>query len=429
MTDPATAPTATRTAAAELARSQLLSAFIGGGLFFMLVPGTFLGVLNLVQISSRESVALVSQAWLQAHGHAQVFGWVGSFILGIGFYSIPTPGGGSKPALACGWASWGMWSAGVAMRWAAGVSAWQWRLLLPVSSLLELTAFLVFLGVVFRHRPAGSTARRFEPWVRTVISATVGLSLVLVANTAASVYVSWRGDTPALPHALDQRFLVLVTWGFLAPFVWGFTARWMPVFLGLQATRHRLLAVALVATGLGVLLSVLGWGAWATGLFVFGAALAAAALRLFEPTRHPPKTRGVHPSFPFFVRAAYGWLLIAAVLGVAAAVWDTSGGIWGASRHAFTVGFVAVMIFSVGQRVLPAFVGAHRLWSPELMFAGLILLTTGCALRVTSEVLAYQDYASWAWSVLPVSAVIELTAVTLFAANLVGTFFLQERTA
>lgn len=255
-----------------------------------------------------------------------------------------------------------------------------------------------------------------------------GLFLTLVANAATAIYVSWRGDTPALPHTLDQRFLVLVTWGFLAPFVWGFTARWMPVFLGLQPTRYGLLALALTASALGVLLSVLGWGAWATGFFVLGAVLAAVALRLFEPTLHAPKTRGVHSSFPFFVRMAYGWLLVAATLGVAAALWDISGGIWGASRHAFTVGFVAVMIFAVGQRVLPAFVGAHRLWSPDLMFATLVLLATGCALRVASEVLAYQNYAPWAWSVLPVSAVIELTAVTLFAANLVGTF-LWERTA
>jgi hypothetical protein len=43
-------------------------------------------------------------------------------------------------------------------------------------------------------------------------------------------------------------------------------------------------------------------------------------------------------------------------------------------------------------------------------------------LRVASEILAYQDYAAWAWKVLPGSALKELTAVTLFAINLVLTF-------
>jgi uncharacterized protein involved in response to NO len=58
---------------------------------------------------------------------------------------------------------------------------------------------------------------------------------------------------------------------------------------------------------------------------------------------------------PYFVRVAYGWLLSASLLGLAAALWDHSGGIWGASRHALTVGFIAAMVFCVGQRVLPAF--------------------------------------------------------------------------
>jgi len=78
---------------------------------------------------------------------------------------------------------------------------------------------------------------------------------------------------------------------------------------------------------------------------------------MFEPARQEAKTRGVHPSFPFFVRMAYVWLLVAALLGAGAVIWDSSGGIWGASRHALTVGFIARMVFCVGQRILPAFAG------------------------------------------------------------------------
>ena len=45
---------------------------------------------------------------------------------------------------------------------------------------------------------------------------------------------------------------------------------------------------------------------------------------------------------------------------------------------------------------------------PELLWM-LILLMTGCTLRVASEILAYQGYAAWAWNGLPVSALIEET--------------------
>lgn len=55
------------------------------------------------------------------------------------------------------------------------------------------------------------------------------------------------------------------------------------------------------------------------------------------------------------------------------------------------------------------------------MFWSLLLLHFGCLLRVVSEPLAYEHYWNFAWKVLPVSAVVELTAVALFAVNIAGT--------
>ena len=411
--------------AREASLSRLLMAYISSGLFFMLIPGTFLGVWNLLQISGRESLASISPAWLQAHGHAQVFGWIGSFILGIGFYSIPKLRGTARAAFAARWACWGMWTVGVALRWAATVYAWHWRLFLPASAVLELAAFLIFFRSVSQHRPEETNSGRLEPWVWVVISASIGLLLTLVLNLAGAVYISHWGSAPAFPLRFDQRFLAVVTWGFLVPFVWGFSAKWMPVFLGLPAFRPRLLLGALAVNFAGVGLTLGGSGSVATGLFIVSSALAIAALRMFELAQQEPKTRGVHTSFPWFVRMAYAWMLVAALLGSAAALWDTSGGIWGASRHALTVGFISVMVLCVGQRILPAFAGMRLLWRPALMFVGLALVAAGCTMRVACEILAYQGWAEWAWSLLPVSALCELTGLTAFALNIYGTFLFE----
>ncbi len=97
-------------------------------------------------------------------------------------------------------------------------------------------------------------------------------------------------------------------------------------------------------------------------------------------------------------------------------------GIWGASRRALTVGFLATMVFAIGQRVLPAFSGMRLLFSTKLMFCSLLLLAVGCLLRVSSEVLAYQGIVRSAWSLLPTSAICQLAAVTVFAFNLLITF-------
>jgi len=409
----------------EAAMSRLLMTFILSGLAFMVFPGTFLGVWNLLQISGRESVASISPAWLQAHGHAQVFGWVGSFILGIGFYSIPKMRGGAKSSFGTAWMSWAMWTTGAALRWAANVYLWEWRFLLPFSAFLELGAFLIFFRAVSQHRPEASGKEKLGPWIWVVISASLGLLLVLLVNLGGCLLVSFRGTSPAFPHLFDQRYLALMAWGFLVPFVWGFSAKWMTVFLGLRPLRSKWLLAAVVANLTGLGLTVAGAGSIGSWLFVVAAAMAVTALRMFEPSEKKAKIRGVHSTFPFFVRMAYGWLLVAAIVGVAATLWDTSGGIWGASRHALTVGFISVMILSVGQRILPAFSGMRMLWSTKLMFVGLALVTLGCALRVSSEIIAYQGYAAWAWSVLPISALCELAGLTIYAINILGTFVLQ----
>jgi uncharacterized protein involved in response to NO len=135
---------------------------------------------------------------------------------------------------------------------------------------------------------------------------------------------------------------------------------------------------------------------------------AALALNIFERAQQPPQLRGVHPAFPVFIRLCYLWLLVAAVISAWAATADLNGGIWGASRHALTVGFLAGMIFAIGPRILPAFCGGRQLFSPALMFAACSMLNLGCLLRVSSEIPAYEGFAQAAWRVLPYSAVVEL---------------------
>ena len=194
------------------------------------------------------------------------------------------------------------------------------------------------------------------------------------------------------------------------------------MFLGLRPVRARLLLAAAAVNIAGVLAALAGWTGAAAILPAAGIVMAAGALRLFEPAERAAKVEGVHASYPVFVRMAYGWAAIAAGLGTWGAWAANSHGIAGASRHALTVGFLAMMVFAVGERVLPAFSGMRLLFSRKLMFAGLLLLAGGCLLRVAAEILAYQGFLGAAWGWLPVSAVCEMAAVTAFAVNLLVTF-------
>ncbi|MGC2888734.1 MAG: NnrS family protein [Candidatus Acidiferrum sp.] len=410
--------------AREKSLSAMLMTYILSGLVFMLLPGTFLGVWNLISISRLQALESITPGWIQAHGHAQIFGWVATFILGIGFYSIPKLRKMKPFAMWRGWTCWSMWTIGVLLRWTVTIWPWHWRVLMPFATLLEFAAFLLFFMTIGpAHSSTDGPRKPWDVWIFAVIAATSGLMLSLMLQVLETFSLARAGTSPAFPHEFDQRYLVVSTWGFLVPMVWGFSARWLPVFLGLRPMFSRVFVGALAANSVGVVAALLGYFAPATILIFLGSVCAAFSIRILEPSIHKPKIVGVHRSFPLFVRSAYVWLMIAGVLGIWAEFnAQLSPGIWGASRHALTVGFVAAMVFSVGQRILPSFAGMRALASPRLMFAGLALLMVGCTLRVSAEILAYQNYAGWAWNVLPVSALIEMTAVTLFAVNLGWTF-------
>lgn len=417
-------PLAILAQAKERAAQRLMMAYALAGLFFMLLPGTFLGVWNLLSISAQHSRATISASWIQAHGHAQIFGWIGTFIIGIGFYSLPKMAGKGAYSGRSGWVALLLWAPAVLMRWSAGVYRWHWQFLLPLSAGLELAAFLVFFFATRNaHRSSRkSSGGRMPAWVQSVLLGTFFFVIALLLNLAAALHSALAAGKPVFPPGLETRLLALLCYGFIVPTIWGFSARWLPVFLGLRQVNERWFRAALALDILGVLSAQTGLFAASAWLVAAAAIVSIAAFSIFARLARPAKIVGVHSSFPAFVRVAYGWFIVATAIGIAAAYLDRNNGWTGASRHALTVGFIATMVFSIGQRVLPAFAGMKVLYSPRLMLACLLLLNIGCALRVSSEVLAYEGFWPPAWHLLPSSAICELAAVTLFAANLVLTF-------
>ena len=421
---PAVVGDSSRLAAIERTKSLILRAWIATGVFFMALPGTLLGFSNLVAISAHHGAGGLPPAWMEGHGHAQVFGWIGSFILGIGFYSQPTRG---RSVVRIPLASFALWTTGVGMRWAANIYGWHWRVAVPLSATFELIAVLLFLSAAAHHKLPNHLVvprkkQHMELWMISVLLGTAGLTGAIIFNFVECVRLAIAGASPSFPHTLDQKYLVILGWGFIVPVVWGFSARWLPAFLGIVKPRAGLFRAALLLDVLGVVAGVSGALKIAVLFLAVGAGLSGFALRLMEHPRTKAKTLGVHASFPVFARIPYLWLAIAGAMSVWAAFADLHGGIWGASRHALTVGFAATMVFAIGPRILPHFGGIYRIFSTRLMLAALLFLQVGCTLRVSSEPLAYEDILPFAWKVLPISGMLELTGVLIFAANILLTF-------
>ncbi len=408
--------------APERRAARVLAAFILTGLCFLALPGTLLGVWNLLSIAEHHTGTGVSNAWIQAHGQAQLFGWVGTFILGISLYVLPKFRGRPLKRFALAWAVWELWTTGVAWRWWAGVSAQAWRPALVVSGALELVALALVLRVVaFKGDHRGATD---EPSKRPSdlgswlgIFGFASLAVALLINLGISIYVVATAPWPVYPATADRIFLLIALWGFAVPMAWGYSTRFVAVFLGLEAPVHRAAGVVCAAIAAIVVCALARQFLLADLLALASTVVGAWALRIFRHAPRPAKLLGAYRRYPAFVRLAYLWLVIGALLGVAADLVPTQTGLGGASRHAVTVGFLATLIFAVGPRILPSFLNGRELYSSALMAASLWILNLGCVLRVSSEAIAYSAGGA-AWRILPISAVLEMTAVVIFVVNL-----------
>ena len=290
--------------ARERQKSLMLRAWILSGLFFMALPGTLLGFSNLMAISAHHGLGTLPAAWMEGHGHAQMFGWIGSFILGIGFYSQPAHG---RSVLRVPLSCYVLWTSGVAMRWFANIYGWHWRALLPISAGFELIAVILFLYAASHHKlPASTQGNRAKPpmelWMVSVLIGTAGLASAVIFNFVECVRLAMQGGLRSFPHSLDQKYLVLLGWGFVVPVVWGFSARWLPTFLAISKPNVRWFRAALCMDLAGVLFGVAGWPKPATILFCLErshdrvcTALCGTAPWARKNSGHPSKLSNLHP--------------------------------------------------------------------------------------------------------------------------------------
>ena len=404
----------------ERKAARALAAFILSGIFFLALPGTFLGVWNLLQISAHQSHTAASTAWIQAHGHAQLFGWVGSFILGISLYILPKFRGRPLKSFSLVWLIWGLWTAGVALRWWVGIEGTAWRFGLPASAILELAAFVLTQRVLVFN---GAKKQNKKPedlgsWLGIWGFASLGVALIL--NLGLSIWLALEGRSPVFPPEWDHTFLILMVWGFAVVMAWGFSTRFVTVFLGLDSPKHQ--AARKFGIGIFTLLALaLARQYFFADLLILALSVYAIwALRIFHRPARGAKLAGAYRHYPAFIHLAYVWLVAAATLGVAADLVPGATGLGGASRHAVTVGFIALLILALGPRMLPSFLNGRELYSTRWMAASLWLLSVGCLLRVSSEAVAYSVGGS-TWNLLPVSAYLEFAGVLAFVVNMAAT--------
>lgn len=368
-------------------------------------------------------------ALVQAHGHVQLFGWAGLLVLGVALHFLPRLRG--APLAAPGLTPWLLilLGGGLALRVLsqpllvlAALNVLPWRMLLAVAGLAEWVGASGVVGLLcltLRRGPSLASRPALRAFLPFVFVGLLCCWLALLLNALEGIRLLLTGQA-LLPGTEDTTIVQLGLSGFLVPLALGMAARVLPLYLGLRPLPAWALWPIFSGYVAGLALSLLSlWldstSAWPGLLSAIAALLMGSALLLFiilqglllsprwrrlmlpavqtqrvsAPARPYPVAQGndraAFGPFAWLIRSAFGWLALAALVLCVDGVVQLMGGFApisaDATRHATTVGFLMLLIFGVGQRMLPGFAG-RKLLSPRWVTATLWLGSAAALLRV-----------------------------------------------
>jgi hypothetical protein len=415
--------------------------FFKAGIAVVLSVGCLWGALNLFEIALRQNfLQLHLVPSIHAHAHAMIFGWVGLFVMGFAYQSFPRFKFTTlwRPDLAN--LTLVLMLIGIAARIGA-------ELLQPMpvgfglgtlSAAAEIAAVVMFLTIIVKT--ARQSVEPRSPYEKFIF----GAFFWFLVQTVFSAVFFFAKATAASQEQLIQRIALLdgplrdiQLLGFAALIIAGVSQRFVPTVYGLGSpARDRQALIFWLING-SLLLDIASYvlvlttrnPIFAVGLeisyilMLAWAVLLVKQLRIFARPGEPERTFK-------FIRAAYTWLLGAMAMmpffilyGVLTHQYFAHS-YMGAHRHAFTVGFLSMMILGVSSKVVPILAGVNAkqvssLWGPFILF------NLGCAGRVVLQILT--DFIPQvAFPLVGLTGFIEFTALAWWGIELWRTMNLSQ---
>jgi len=426
----------------ETLQDYIYRRFFKAGIAIVLSVGCLWGAINLLQIAMGNSfLQLRLLPAIHAHAHAMVFGWVGMFVMGFAYQSFPRFKNTTlwRPGLAN--LSFYLLGSGILTGMAAemllpSISAW---LLGTLSGAAELTAVVLFLLVLYRT--ARQSIEPHNPYEKFIASSFLWFLVGTILNCVfffAKATAQGEHDLIMRIALIDGPLRDIQLLGFAALIIAGVSQRFVPQVYGLQRrARNRqnlifglmngslvlnivsyvlLLATMKLYFAIGLEFAYLLMPVWAV--------LLAQQIGVFTPPSHPDRTFK-------FIRAAYVWLVVSCVMMPFFPLYGVlthqvfAHTYMGSHRHAFTVGFISMMILGVSSRVVPILAGVdskqmNSIWTPFILF------NLGCLGRVLLQVLT--DFIpKIAYPLIGFTGFIELTALLWWGIELWRTMDLAAK--
>ena len=399
-------------------------------------------------------------ALVQAHGHAQLFGWAGLFVIGVGLFFLPRLRGTTLARIELAPWTLACLVVGIVLR---AIS----QPIMPLSSLYaalgrfgtmlsgatELVGVALFITMIvssFRRARPLSPDAPIKPVRPFLALAMVSLFISTILNAILSSY-SALSDLSVFPSSFDDVLTHLMIYGFIIPMAMALSVRNLPLFMRLASPPKRGLVPLFILYVIGLACRLIGQlehGFWLPlGEIIENATLLVfiwqldvifrrktpwTASRTQPPANYietRPPTRKHYPDheefgrFELLVISAYSWLAFACIIAIVDGAFSILGNLTlfnpDIERHAVTVGFITLLIFGMAVRMLPGFSGKSRVASTRLVMATFWLGNLTALLRVVPLFAPDVDGMNIA---LGLSGAIGWLAVACLAINLHRTF-------
>lgn len=420
--------------------------FFKAGVVVVLTAGAVWGAFLLLRIGANRAFTAISIHDINAHGHAQIFGWVGLFVMGFAYQAFPRMRHTSlwRPDLAN--LSFYLMVFGVFAR-VIGEPLFEtpiFRELALCAGIAELAAIGLFVTILLN-----TIARSGKPFERhdAYVLAALGFFFLQAIYDLGLLYATTAAPTrEALLRIIATYQAPLRDFqihGFAMLMILGVGIRMFPPLFGLVTPGKKLVRnsfVLLLAGVLGeavffILMRRTGDHRWAIPMYGAMLLLAGASIVLTlrwgflaRPNERDRSTK--------FIRTAVAWLHTSMLMLVLAPVYMSvilpqsaslsasgqeaatlgfSHAYYGAVRHAITVGFISLMILGMAAKVVPTLNGVdirglRKLWLP---FA---LVNIGCLMRVAFQI--GTDFREAAYPIAGVSGLFEVTGIAIWSVHL-----------
>lgn len=413
--------------------------FIKASIAFALTTGCLYGAGVLAYIAlNNGSMEGIPRAMLEAHGHTQVYGWVGLFIMGISYFALPRFWSTTLYKALFAHMSFFPMVIGISLVFLSRHllllgDYLPFRAMGILGSLVETVAIVLLIYILVKtYRSA--QGRQFEVYEGYFFAGYAWFFLQALILLGTMVYLARIGSN-TIPKPVEQPLLHLQIMGFACMIILGILTKTLPIFLGIREPNRTVNLLVFFLLNISIFLRVTSLtlkelfplNPLFSQSFLLAGCLEGLAVLVFfynlKLHRIGELESGVpRKEFRKFIKAALFWFFVAEMGLLTFNLYQFTTGqevsyaMFGAYRHAIFVGFISMMIVGCASKMIPMSLGT-QLYSYRALFWTFVFLNLGNTLRVVCQPLAVDYHMNTLFLPMGLSGFLEYAALCLFGYN------------